>query len=100
MFNVPWFCTYTDLYISCAITSATLWYTADLPHSNNGVGNENEQNDEGLNEGCDSLFTFLKPSQHLQKDRQGLGQKEHGSKHWNIAHSSLSETMKKNVPRN
>lgn len=37
----------------------------DLPHSNNRIRNKDEKDDEGLDEGSDSFFTFLKHSQYL-----------------------------------
>lgn len=38
-----------------------------LPHTDNGIGNENKQNDKRLNKGSHSLFTLLKPGQYLKK---------------------------------
>lgn len=40
----------------------------DLPHSNNGVSDEDEKDDEGFHEGSDGLLTFLEPSQHLRSE--------------------------------
>lgn len=37
-----------------------------LPHTDDGIGDENEQNDKRLNKGSDSLFTLLKPGQDLK----------------------------------
>lgn len=39
----------------------------DLPHSNDSICNEDEEDDEGFHEGSDCLLTFLKPSQHLRQ---------------------------------
>lgn len=38
---------------------------ADLPHAHNGVCDEDEQDDKGLDEGSDRFFALLKPGQHL-----------------------------------
>lgn len=39
----------------------------NLPHSNNSICNEDEEDDEGLHKGSDSLLAFFKPSQDLQQ---------------------------------
>lgn len=45
----------------------------DLPHSNDSICNEDEEDDEGLHKGSDCLLAFLEPSQHLrQTDRQDM----------------------------
>lgn len=38
---------------------------AHLPNAYNGIGDENQKDDEGLHEGSDGFLTFLKPGQHL-----------------------------------
>lgn len=45
---------------------------ADLPHANDGVGDEDEEDDKRLNEGCDCFLTFLEPSQHLRETESQL----------------------------
>lgn len=37
----------------------------DLPHSNDSIRNEDEEDDKGLDKGCHSFLTFLEHSQHL-----------------------------------
>lgn len=39
-----------------------------LPHSNNGISDEDKKDDEGLHKGGDGLLTFLKPGQHLRSE--------------------------------
>lgn len=41
----------------------------NLPDSHDGIGNEDQEDDKGFNEGGDGLFTFLKPGQHLRTSR-------------------------------
>ena len=57
----------------------------DLPHTNDGVSDENKQNDKGLNECSDGFLSFLKPSQNLhhtkremegEREREGEGERE------------------------
>lgn len=43
----------------CALT--------DLPHSNNSIRDEDEEDDKGLDKSSHSFFSFLKPSQHLRQ---------------------------------
>lgn len=52
----------------CLIAQQVESFT-DLPHSNNGISDKDKKNDEGLNEGGDSLLTFLKPGQNLRSER-------------------------------
>lgn len=40
--------------------------TAHLPHSDDGISNEDKQDDEGFHKGGDGLLTFFKPGQHLR----------------------------------
>ena len=43
----------------------------NLPNPHNGIGNEDQEDDKGFNKGGNSLFTFLKPGQHLEsKERE------------------------------
>lgn len=37
----------------------------DLPHSDDSICYEDEEDDEGLYEGCDGFLAFLKHGQHL-----------------------------------
>lgn len=49
---------------------STSWgLTTDLPHSNDGVSDEDKKDDKGLHKGSDALLTFLKPGQHLRSER-------------------------------
>lgn len=43
-----------------------LGLVTDLPHSNNGISDEDKKDDKRLHKGGDGLFTFLKPGQHLE----------------------------------
>lgn len=53
-------------------------HRSDLPYTDDGIGDEDKQNDKWLDEGCDGLLTFLKPSQHLQRKRHRVrDQEEH-----------------------
>lgn len=40
-----------------------------LPYSNNGVGNQNQQDDKWLHKSGDRLLTFLKPGQNLPREK-------------------------------
>lgn len=51
-------CLIVPLCAGCAST--------DLPHSNDGIGDEDQKDDEGLHEGGDGLLAFLEPGQHLK----------------------------------
>lgn len=51
-------CLIVPLRAGCAST--------DLPHSNDGIGDEDQKDDEGLHEGGDGLLAFLEPGQHLK----------------------------------
>ena len=44
-------------------------HVTHLPHADNGVSDEDEEDDKGLHEGGDGLLAFLKPGQHLEEDR-------------------------------
>lgn len=39
----------------------------NLPHSDNSVCYEDEEDDEGLHEGCDCFLAFLEHGQHLTR---------------------------------
>lgn len=41
-------------------------FIAHLPHSDDGISDEDEKDDEGLHKGGDGLLTFLEPGQHLR----------------------------------
>lgn len=41
-------------------------FTTHLPHSDNGISDEDKQDDEGFHKGGDGLLTFFKPGQHLR----------------------------------
>lgn len=41
----------------------------DLPHTNDSVGDEDKEDDEGFHKGGDGLITFLEPGQHLTSER-------------------------------
>lgn len=50
------------------LTINALLFVTHLPHSNNGISDEDKKDDEGLHKGGDGLLTFLEPGQHLRSD--------------------------------
>lgn len=51
--------------LEIAIVYLLMCVPTDLPHSNDGICNEDEEDDKGLDKGRDSFLTFLEHSQHL-----------------------------------
>lgn len=43
------------------------YFVTYLPDTDNGVGDEDEEDDEGLHEGSDRLITILKEGQNLEE---------------------------------
>lgn len=41
-------------------------FITHLPHSNDGISDEDKKDDKGLHKGGDGLLTFLEPGQHLR----------------------------------
>lgn len=50
----------------CSMSSGA----TDLPHSNDGISDEDKEDDEGLDEGGDCLLALLEPGQHLKSERK------------------------------
>lgn len=51
----------------CVCVCVYLCTLTDLPHSNNSIRDEDEEDDKGLDKSSHSFFSFLKPSQHLRQ---------------------------------
>lgn len=45
-------------------------FVTHLPHAHDGVCDEDEEDDEGLDEGGDGFLTFLKHGQHLRESKR------------------------------
>lgn len=54
--------------IGCVSLLIVPLFITHLPHSNNGISDEDEKDDEGLHKGGDGLLTFLEPGQHLRSE--------------------------------
>lgn len=52
----------------CVSLLSTPLFITHLPHSNNGISDEDKKDDEGLHKGGDGLLTFLEPGQHLRSE--------------------------------
>lgn len=63
--NLGTFCQHCNGYV---LLLNALGLVTDLPHSNNGVSDEDKKDDEGLHKGGDGLLTFLEPGQHLRSE--------------------------------
>lgn len=51
----------------CDCNCSSVCVLTDLPHSNNSIGDEDEEDDEGLDKGSDGFLAFLKHSQNLRE---------------------------------
>lgn len=61
--NLGTFCPHCNGYV---LLLKALGLVTDLPHSNNGVSDEDKKDDERLHKGGDGLLTLLEPGQHLE----------------------------------
>lgn len=52
---------------NCSCVCVCVRVLTDLPHSNDSICNEDEEDDEGFDKGSDSFLTFFKPSQYLKE---------------------------------
>lgn len=53
----------------------------DLPHSNDGISDEDKKDDKGFHEGGDGLLTFLEPGEHLRSKWERVHQCSDSSSH-------------------